>query len=59
MRKRKLLQLNDEETEVNCKKTRKKSISVIMRPKCLGLLVKPGTSEHRNSVNPEHGTPEH
>ena len=23
------------------------------------LLVKPGTPEHRNSFNPEHGTPEH
>ena len=23
------------------------------------LLVKPGTPEHRNSINPEHGTPEH
>ena len=34
MRKRKLLQLKDEETEVNCQKT-EKSISVIMRSKCL------------------------
>ena len=33
MRKRKLLQLKDEETEVNCQKT-EISISVIMRSKC-------------------------
>ena len=34
MRKQKLLQLKDEETEVNCQKT-EKGISVIIRSKCL------------------------
>ena len=24
-----------------------------------GLLVKPGKTEHQNSIIPEHGTPEH
>ena len=34
MRKRKLVQLKDEQTEVNCQKM-EVSISVIMRSKCL------------------------